>query len=204
MKTPIFAIVLLICSLHSFSQYSNRNLKWEKGINVSAFASVMTEGLAVSPNFSLSKDKNTFDIGPIIDGIFSDRYPTGKLSGLALGYQCNPNPKGKRFDFFFRYNLYLKREKVSIEDNWFYAGVTEESKMYGSYNFLEQHVGFGFKIKFLKNYFFQNEIGAGYLYVKSNLTNKITENGIITERKSSRGYGGITGQVKLTLGYVFN
>ena len=95
------------------------------------------------------------------------------LNGLHLVYQINPNSKGKIFDFYFQYEFIF----LYYTDK----GTTENMYKYSSQNFpltlsykshqteIENTIGYGFKFKFLKNFYLNQNIGIGIGYNAINI-----------------------------------
>lgn len=170
------------------------------GINTGSLISGGSGGLNFYAYFTLEKGKSLFAVGPVIGPEFkialfggSPVHGTYGLNGFHTIYQINPNNKAKRFDFFFQYDFfYLYHTYKGIETYPYNKGA------YNSYQInIENYIGYGFKVKFFKNFYLNQSIGTGAIYTSYTLdyenfqgqTNRAFEPSLI---------------IKIGLGYKFD
>ena len=179
------------------------------GIGIGTSVSPATHGLNYSADVTVEKGKSFIAAGLIIGPklIIRPYFPPGsnfnagpnglnRINGFHTLYQFNPNPKGQRFDFFFQYEfIYLL-----YQDQGQYSDYNNSTSQITVVNYqsnvlyLENYIGYGFKVKFLKHFSLTQSFGIGHLYYLSKMNNDII-------------YGptySFSGNVKLTLNYNFD
>jgi hypothetical protein len=112
------------------------------------------------------------------------------INGLSCIYQFKPNPKGKRFDLFFQYEMTYQR----FSSQGTHPGVLGTVIPYnGKEWFLVNFIGYGLSIHFLRNFELKHNIGLGYL------VNQRTYNG----KSADSNLYPISGNTRLSLSYTF-
>lgn len=145
------------------------------GVNIGLMPSFILDDFNYYANFTIEKGKHFFAIGPLIGlRLEMNRHSTSSpvagqywLNGINLIYQKNPNTKGKRFDFYFQNEFLLFYYTDRGIDK--YVNVPNQNysitKSYKSHRiFVEDCIGYGFKVKFLKNFYINQSIGLGVSY----------------------------------------
>ncbi len=211
MKTKTFLILLLLGSANICLGQKDTIVprKIILGVSIGVMPSYITGGLDYQAHFTIEKGKSFFALGPIVGrtnkmDLFYDRYHNiGQyaLNGFHTVYQINPNPKGKRFNFYFQNDFIF----LYYTDK----GTTENVYQYNSYYYpltksyksrqtqIEDFIGYGFKVKFLKNFYMNQSIGVGLVY-----NSTIIDYGDVNFNRRSKWIepGAI---LKLGLGYTF-
>lgn len=141
------------------------------GINIGAMPSYQWEGLDYYAHFTIEKGRNFVAVGPVI-GLklkmennysqqVSEQYG---LTGFYAVYQRYTKPRGKRFDFYFQ-NEFLFHYYT---DKGIYTTGHPNSPMVWSYKSeqkdIQDYIGYGVKIKFLKNFYVDQSFGLGIKY----------------------------------------
>lgn len=175
--------------------------KYRHGISVGTFVSGVPGFPYYLISYSISKGRNRVSIGPVFRqkgggstnwtarnvALQNDNY----LKGLSGVYQFFPNPRGKRYDLFFQYEatwLYFNYDAL-IEN----SGIWTRTPNYASCWYLGQYVGYGLRVRFLKNFEITHNVGLGYLAGKY-------KNSYGT---FSVGEEGISGNTRISLSYTF-
>lgn len=174
-KNIILLIFILFTTLLCSAQKDSTSQKRTFGVRAGIANSFSNDAIIYYANISVEKGKNFAAFGPIfgkpLKMNFDYPYTVSdkliSLNGLYFIYQRNPNPKAKRFDFYFQYVF-----------NWFYytdKGIDDyiilNSKFYQtnlSYSSqksaLGSTIGYGFKYKMLDNLFLFQDFGMGAGY----------------------------------------
>ncbi len=158
----------------------------------------------INPSIVTSYGRHTVFIGVLlVDNI--DVLQNGYLPGLQLGYQFYPNGKEKIFNLFFEYDFNLLKAKIendnptslSINQNSYSAMETLEV-----FN-IEQYLGYGFNIQFLKRFYFTTSVGIGCgWYQRQFIYN--CDNGQVIKLGDRKPYFGMpTGIFKTGIGFNF-
>jgi len=212
LTTVCFFAVTFYCAGQSDSTHKK---KYNLGIGIGTSVSPATHGLNYSADMTVEKGKSFFAAGLIIGpriricpyitiGGYEETSPgQNRINGFHTLYQFNPNPKGKRFDFFFQYEfIYLLYQDQGNYFNYYPAYVIGTTlypsqlklvNYQSNYLYLENYIGYGFKVKFLKHFSLTQCFGIGHLYYLSKFNNDIL-------------YGpthSFSGNVKVTLNYYF-
>ncbi len=144
------------------------------GINVGAMPSYYFEGLDYYANFSIEKGKNFLSFGPIIglklelkneyEGQIKEQYG---LTGFYLIYQSKIMPKGKKIDFYIQ-NEFILHYYTDNGTELYWGNNSFPNPTSKSYNAhasdIEYYLGYGCKIRFLKNFYFDQSFGIGIRY----------------------------------------
>jgi hypothetical protein len=198
--TVLFSLAL---SQASFSQTDSAAAnKIRHGISVGAFVSGVPGYPYYLVSYSISKGRNRVSIGPVLGekgggylgysgGTNISLQNTSFFKGLSGVYQFFPNPSGKRYDLFFQYEAtwqYFNYDGINTGSaNW----ITIPN--YSSCWYVGQYVGYGLRVRFLKNCEITHIIGLG------NLTGRYTVKGM----KSSSIGDLLSGNTRLSLSYTF-
>lgn len=180
------------------------------GTRIGVNPSFVTGGLNYYADFTIEKRKSYAAIGPIAGktvkmDYWYDRGRSIKkysLNGFHLVYQINPNPKAKRFDFYFQYEFIFLYyiDKGTTENMYKYSSqyypLTLSYKSHQSE--IENTIGYGFKFKFFKNFYLNQNIGIGIAY------NAISINYGDYRFNSSRHYYELIPGLNIGVGYKFD
>lgn len=171
----LFVIFLILSNTCYGQQDSTQNKATKFGISLGSNATLTTNGLNYFMYLTLEKGKSFYAVGPVIGLkllIRTDSYygeptiTTGKyaINGFHALYQINPNPAAKVFNLFFQYEfdfLYYQDEGQDFND----------PQINGSYKayelWLENYIGYGFRLNFSRTISLTQSIGIGYIYHKS-------------------------------------
>lgn len=178
MKIYTVLILILFCSTNiCFGQKDSITPKnIILGTRIGITPSFVTGGLDYYADFTIEKGKHFIAIGPIIGKTLKmdywyDRGPNLEkysLNGFHIAYQINPNPKGKKFDFYFQYEFtFLYYLDNGITENIYkynssYYPLTLSYKSHQSE--IDFTAGYGFKFKFFRNFYLNQNIGIGIGY----------------------------------------
>lgn len=176
------------------------------GLNISVMPSYEWEGLDYSANFTIEKGKNFLAAGPIIgmklklindyEDNVSGQYG---LTGFHIVYQRKVKLKEKRFNFYFQnefmYHYYT--DEGIYYAIWSSSNI-ETPKAYKSHaTDVEDYIGYGCKIIFLKNFYFDQSFGLGIKY----FSEVIDYGDAIFNKNFTENYPSAT--IKMGLGYTF-
>ncbi len=195
----LFIIFWTLSTICYGQQDSTENKTAKFGISLGSNVTPTTNGLNFFVYLTLEKGKSFYALGPVIGPklkIRTDNYygtptvTTGKyaINGFHALYQINPNPIAKVFNLFFQYEfdfLYYQDEGQDFYD-------PQINGAYKAYElWLENYVGYGFKLNFSRILSLTQSVGIGYIYHKSEI------NGI-----GISGYDGIGLNAKLALNFL--
>lgn len=128
----------------------------EKGFEFNALVANNGYHLTFNPNFFVKKGKHVLGTGPVFT-MLPNAYTEGenrtKFTGYRLFYKLRPNPEGKRFSFYFRYDFILQTYKTL-----FYTYTFKDNR-------IENYLGYGFNLKLWKNLFITQHLGLGAHYM---------------------------------------
>ncbi len=167
-------------------------------------------GVVYYAHFTYEKRKSFFAFGPVIGQKLrisweNDSYPVSgqyRLNGFHFVYQLNPFSKKKRLGFYFQneflFHYYTDKgvDKVyeTIQHQWIPA-----IKSYKSHQTdISDYIGFGFKEKFLKNFYLNQSLGIGI-----GGSSRVADFGDINYNRNNQYYwAGL--MLKIGLGYTFD
>jgi hypothetical protein len=169
MRRLIFIILILLATEYCIGQTDTcETKKIIFGITACAFTSYAIPGINYYGPFTIDKGKSSFTIGPIIgpkwklnsDYIYA--LPTSSqigIYGFCLDYQLFPQKKCKIFDYFVQDQLVFHYYKDKSIDNEY------PNDSYQSYLLnIVDYIGGGYKINFLKRFYFIQSVGVGFIY----------------------------------------
>lgn len=208
MEKYVILIPLLMLSCTLAAQKS-REGTMELGITTSFSVYNYTfRGLA-NPHVSWQKDKLNFVIGPTLlvasnVGLNTTNFP--KLTGLKSSLRYMPAMRNKRFTFFLSNDIIIQR----IVDHWDANAYDERIGNYASFRYrnvehlIEQYIGYGFKLKFARNWHLVKGVGIGY-YLSNLDGDELSSNAPEVENFDYRGYKnfGFSWLIKLGAGISF-
>src|ERR1035437_875880 len=211
MKTLLILLLLVTANIC----YGQKDTITPKNIILGANTGIMIHGHAYAfdyfGHFTIEKGKSFLAIGPVIGLKLKptngyDYNPVDgqyQLNGLHIVYQLNPNPKGKRFDFYFLNEfMFLYYTDKGVLPFYYLNSYYNYIPVYKSYKFhqtdLEDYIGYGFKVKFLKNFYVNQNIGIGIIY-----TSSVIDYGDVDYNRSNHSFEPSI-ILKLGLGYTFN
>lgn len=142
------------------------------GINAGVMPSYQWEGLDYYALFTIQKGKNFVAGGPVIglklkmennyNQQVSKQYG---LTGFYVVYQRFTKPREKRFDFYFQNEfmfhyytdkgIYITGPNPNIPMVWSYKSEQKD---------IQDYIGYGVKVKFLKNFYLDQSFGIGIKY----------------------------------------
>jgi hypothetical protein len=176
--------------------------KFRHGISVGTVASGVPGYPYYFISYSIEKGRNRVSIGPVLGekGGGYQRYSGGTnislqnnsfVKGLSGVYQFFPNPSGKRYDLFFQYEAtwqYFNYDRINTG-----SAIWITIPNYSSCWYVGQYVGYGLRVRFLKNFEITHIIGLG------NLTGRYTVKGMNSISIGDK----ISGNTRLSLSYTF-
>lgn len=181
-KNIILITFLFFTTFLCSAQKDSTSQKKVFGIKLGFAPSFSNDGLTYNANISVEKGKNFVAIGPIFAepvprwNYNSQSYPLAYLSdkkislnGINFVYQRNPNPKGKRFDFYFQFlfNFFNYKDKgfddYTILNNQIYM-INLAYSLHKSA--LSSTIGYGFKCKIIQNFYIFQDLGIGAGYTR--------------------------------------
>jgi|GEM_PF-5493250 len=210
----IFFTILIAVSVNCCIGQTDTILTTPKfilGVNTGTMIHGMADALDYFAHFTIEKKKHFLAVGPIVglklkmDGQYSEDFIAKqyRLNGLHIVYQINPNPKGKRFDFYFQNEfifLYYIDKGIGYVQVY-YPAIHLVDAIPQSYKShlacIEDYIGYGFKVKFLKNFYFNQSIGIGILHSAEAIN---YEDATYNIRSNDTNPGVI---LKMGLGYTF-
>lgn len=207
MKTKMILILVFasysICNGQSDSITQNKNIY---GVNLGCVLYGAMHSLDYYSNFSVERKKHCFAFGPIIGLNLRlvkdyDIYPiTGnyKINGLHLIYQKNPNTKGKVFDFYFQNECIARYYTNNGATDWYISSPPPYTPYKGRLIEFADYIGYGFKMKFLKNFYINQSIGVGITYRKTVIEYAV-DGYDINKKETQPSF-----IIKMGLGYNFN
>ena len=148
------------------------------GVSAGIMAEEYENSFDYSAHLTVEKGKSFFAVGPIIGqkpildnsaNLSNPRFGQYQLTGFHFVYQINPNPKGKRFNFYFQ-NEFMFHYTTDKGVNQFYYTQNFYNpipviKSYKSHQTLiEDFISTGFKVRILKNFYINQSIGIGLFY----------------------------------------
>ena len=178
----IYFLLLLTLTSNCFGQRDTTVApkKFIFGTNIGVYLSAGSQAINYTPALTIKTKHTQFLLAPLIGPKWCVLYrenrpepmpqPTFNLNGLNATFQVNPFPTRKVIDFFLEYNVgfqYIKyQEQNTILDyNYITYRYTTHQEYYNLYRTnLENCLGLGFKIKFLRNFYFNQSIGLGMQY----------------------------------------
>lgn len=153
---------------------SNVSKKIIFGVSLGAMNSLSSDWVDYTSQFTIEKGKNFFSIGPVIgnkmklerygNNVFPNQY---HLTGFDIVYQFTPKQKRKVVRFYFQ-NEFIFLDHVNEGIDQLYILNPADNK----YSFVDKpfkshqtdiagFIGFGLKVKFLKNFYFNQSFGIG-------------------------------------------
>lgn len=160
MKKIIIIFTLLTLSNILIAQDSTHRV--QLGVNGFYSYSGFREDLEINASFVVSYDRHTINAGIFLAPDL-DFDQEGYKPGFQFGYQIYPNKKQKTFNSFVAYDIYIIKAKIKDGNpTRFYYNDTNCMAMETLSIFnIEQYIGYGLKINFLKHYYFTSSIGVG-------------------------------------------
>jgi hypothetical protein len=142
------------------------------GINIGAMPSYQWQGLDYYAHFTIEKGRSFVAGGPVIglklkmENNYSERVSEQYgLTGFYVVYQRFTKPRGKRFDFYFQ-NEFMFHHYT--DKGIYITGVAPNPLIVWSYKSeqkdIQDHIGYGVKVKFLKNFYVDQSFGIGIKY----------------------------------------
>jgi hypothetical protein len=177
-KNTILIIFLLFTTLLCSAQKDPTSQKMHVGVRGGVGLLSENDAFDYYANISIEKRKSFFALGPVIGepiwvGYNSHISLSDKelsLNGLNFVYQRNPNPKGKRIDFYFQYifGYFYNSDKGQF---WYYPPIYGSNKQnnnnYDSHkSILACTIGYGFKWKIFSNFYLFQDFGMGAGYTR--------------------------------------
>ncbi|PCJ23286.1 MAG: hypothetical protein COA97_12005 [Flavobacteriales bacterium] len=209
MKPLCCAIIFLVISNISNGQVDSVKSKVVWGVNVGSLLSQASEGFNYYIYATAKISKSFFALGPVLGpklkiSRYNYSYSTNeqyKLNGFHFVYQINPNPVGKVFNFYFQYQfvyLYYRDEGVEYIGGYYNNGVST-LEPYKSHRIdIESFIGYGFNLKFSKNFYLSQSVGIGLTYESTSVD---MENPDLID--DNDGYFGPSLMLNASLGYKF-
>ncbi|MGB3948981.1 MAG: hypothetical protein WBM13_13435 [Bacteroidia bacterium] len=155
-------------------------------------------------NLTFQKSRNEFEFGLLMGeknlsfyGSIAVEPKKYGLKGINLVYQRISKPHSQRFQFYFQ-NLLCYSYSYFNGRAYLPHGYYPITKSYhADQTILSNHLSYGCKIKFLKNFYFDQSFGLGFVaeFRKVNYENYYIS-------KNTEGYLGVL--LKLGVGYTFN
>ncbi|MCP9765609.1 hypothetical protein [Lacihabitans soyangensis] len=175
-KNKILITFLFFTTFLCSAQKESTSKKKVLGLRVGVGLLSVNDSFNYNLNMSIEKGKSYFAIGPVFGEPIETDYNSHNdisdkelwLNGISFVYQRNPNPKGKRFDFYFQYTFgyFYNSDKGKF---WYYPPIYGSiNQKFNNYDFQKSifasTIGYGFKCKIFQNlYLFQDfGMGAGY------------------------------------------
>lgn len=174
------------------------------GVNVGAMPSYEWEGLDYYAHFTIEKGRNFVAAGPVIglklkmESYLSEVSKQYGLTGFYVVYQRYTKPRGKRFDFYFQNEFMFHH--YTDKGNYI-AGPNPNLPIVWTYKLeqkdIEDHIGYGVKIKILKNFYLDQSFGLGIKY-----TTTFIDYGDPAFNKAEKGTLP-SATIKMAFGYTF-
>lgn len=205
-------IFLLCCS--SFICFGQADSSAGKGIvlGVNAGTVLGSQGVGAYSNFTMEKGHSHFEVGPVFGSkknlrhAYHDYYfysGNFTLTSLNAVYQISLNPKRKIFqsyfqnEFFFHYFI-DNNTTEGVYTNLGFVFLPTAMPYKAHQTILGDFLGWGFKVKFLNNFYVNQSIGIGMEYYSSVLNYEDKS----YNRKDQYFRPGVI--LKLGLGYKFD
>ena len=113
-----------------------------------------------------------------------------KIRGVIISFQLIPNKKEKIFDLFFVSNIsILNFKKYEYSTSPYYSNYYETKSM----SLFEPTIGYGFRLKFIKNFYLTTDVSFGYSFQKTTYADE-----------SSLKQKELIGNILFGLGYKFS
>ncbi len=194
-----FLLLLLNASFTAFSQAdTSQTFRIQHGLIAGADASGLPNNFSFSLFYSVEKGRHKLAVGPYFGkkldifentSTFDWSYPF-TLSGLGMLYQFYPNPRGKRYDLYFQYELACHR----FSDRGSRLNAQSLTVNYKASDlYVLNLVSYGLRVRFLRHFSLNHNIGMGYLW------NQRRFNG----RKIHRKESGLQGNLRVGLTFTF-
>jgi len=186
LRKIIILVIFLVGNIDIFAQPVALNIKKPRTLHVGANISTLTTTKAffLSPSVVFEYGRSSVYLGPNL-GI--DYLHSTQSLGLHLHYQFYPNPKQKRIDFYFSFDMqWIKFKK-------------EETFFDIKTNYIQNTMGYGFKLRIYHKLYFNQNFGLGFVYERKhyNYHNEPNLEGSRVNKFS------VTGLLKFGIGYKF-
>lgn len=156
---------------------SNASKKNIFGVSLGTMNSLSSDWADYTSQFTIEKGKSFFAIGPVIgnklklerngNNVFSNQY---HLTGFDIVYQYTPKQKRKVVRFYFQ-SEFIFLDHVNEGIDQLYIRNPIDNKYYFVDKPFKSHqtdvagfIGCGLKVKFLKNFYFNQSFGIGITY----------------------------------------
>lgn len=155
-------IVLLLSCSKVIAQVDSTHNRRSVGINISAWSEpdVDVGDFDLFPHVTFSCGRHRAFLGPTIS---SGWYPDVKsVVGVMGGYQIFPNPKQRRFNYFFELNIAYYELNREVKE-FVGTGIDEYTTQDIVY---QNHLGFGFKLNMTERVYLNSSFGVGLYWTK--------------------------------------
>jgi hypothetical protein len=151
-------------------------------------------------DYTIEKEKSLISIGPIFNRNLYATYDHGirrtnegfNLHGLHCSYIIFPNGRNHIFNLFFQLDLAYFNNKIDADNEYFFLYNNNLVRI--KEVFFESTVSYGFRINFLKHFYFHNSLGLGFGHSSRELYYEIGPH------RSSNSKG-VSGLWKMGLGF---
>ncbi len=163
-------LILVLFSFHfcvSAQVDSVKKYSFQHGGNMGTYFSVGSHGGCLFIDYTIEKGKSLISIGPIFNRNLYAAYDHGirrtnegfNLHGLHCSYLIFPNGRNNTFNLFFQLDLAYFNNKIDAipEDFYFHNNLTRLKEV-----MIESTISYGFRINFLRHFYFNNSIGLGF------------------------------------------
>lgn len=159
-------------SIKQTDSFDPKKSRLRVGINIGTLPSYQWEGLDFFTQFTIDKGKNFLAIGPVIGlklimkNLYYDHVSEQYgLTGLYFVYQRNTKLSGDKFDFYFQ-NEFMFHHYTDKGNYLTWLGSNTPIVRYyeSEQTYIEDYIGCGVKIKFLKNFYLDQSFGIGIKY----------------------------------------
>lgn len=175
----IKALLILLLTVSAITSFGQKDSiipkKYILGVSMGTIVDGNVNGINYYAHFTIERGKHFFAIGPLIGRQlevltwWGEVRALGKnrLNGVHCVYQINPNSKGKRFDFYFQnefifhYHFSNGEIKYYFDESGNYLTVPLSRPYKFHQTDIEDFISYGFKVKFLNNFYINQSIGIG-------------------------------------------
>lgn len=169
----IALVLIMTCSFAGFSQNEDAAILpapekgWKSPIHfgVSTFSHFNTDCWepSITPAFEIYNEKFSIQVGPQIGLQRNGKLP---LNGFSIFNKIYPNGKGKNFNFYVAqsFDLYTAKRQA-----WWWGPLESGDEVTilpadeytQRFTAMSAFIGYGMEIKFLKHFYFDNNVGLG-------------------------------------------
>ena len=201
MKSTIFIIIILLSQFSLFAQKdSTEKLSIQHGGGAGVYLSGGSHGPCLFTDYTIERGKSLISVGPLFNQdlfVGADhgvrRQTEGfNLTGGHCSYVLYPNDTKNTFNLFFQLDMAFFKNKIDAYNEYFHPYHLVLTQL--NEKVLETTISYGFRINFLKRFYFNQSLGIGAIFINQKY---------LYEDETTRNSKGksLTGLFKIGLGF---